>query len=113
MSCASTRSTEPRHFLERFDAFGGDFPLAGPGVAVTRGRAGLHRGEAAHAAVLFVEFAADFHDLARRLGAAGEQAAADHRVGQRQRLDDVAGLGDAAVGEDASRPSSRAAREQT
>jgi hypothetical protein len=42
----------------------------------------------------------DFHDLARRLAAAGEQAAADDGVGEGERLDDVAGLGDAAVGDE-------------
>ena len=69
-------------------------------VAVTRRRAGLHRRQAAHAAVLFVELAADLHHLARRFRATGEDPAANHRVRQRQRLHDVAGLGDAAVGED-------------
>src|SRR6185312_7600444 len=52
------------NFLERVDALGGD--LAGEVVLVVtiaRGTAGLHGGERSHAAVLFVDLAADFHDL--------------------------------------------------
>ncbi|OQB89931.1 MAG: hypothetical protein BWX86_02335 [Verrucomicrobia bacterium ADurb.Bin122] len=89
-------------FLEGFDAFGGEF--AGGVVlvlAVAGGAAGLHGGDAAHAAVLFIELAVDFHDLARRLAATGEQTAAHDGVGQREGFDDVARLGDAAVGDDA------------
>src|ERR1043166_1716834 len=66
------------NFLQRFHPFRRDLLRRILLVAVTRGRAGFHRGEAAHAAVLFVKFAADFHDLARRFGATREQAAANH-----------------------------------
>src|SRR5262249_4961096 len=89
------------NFLERLDALGGD--LAHRVVLVvtlSRGRAGLHRGVRTHAAVLFVELAGNFHDFARRFTAAGEQAAEDDRVGEGERLDDVARLRDAAVGDD-------------
>ena len=87
-------------FFERFDAFGGGF--AGGVVfvvAVARGAAGFHRGETAHAAVLFIEFAADFHDLAGGFTATGQDAAADDGVGEGEGFHDVAGFGDAAVGE--------------
>ncbi|SVA57559.1 uncharacterized protein METZ01_LOCUS110413, partial [marine metagenome] len=71
-----------RHFLERLDALGGNLAVGILWrVAVAGGGAGFHRGQAAHAAVLFVEFAADLHHLAGCLGAAGEQPAADHAVG--------------------------------
>src|ERR1017187_6504294 len=47
-------------FLERLDALGGELARGvGFFVAVTRGAAGLHRGEAAHAAILLVNFSAD------------------------------------------------------
>ena len=101
MSCASTRSTEPHTSLSASTPSGATLLRRIFFVAVTRRRAGLHRRQAAHAAVLLVEFAADFHDFARRLVAAGKDPAANHRLRQRQRLHDVAGFRDAAVGEDA------------
>src|SRR5690606_13525887 len=65
-------------FLQRLDALGRE--LARPVflvVTVPCGAAGLHRRYRAHAAVLLIEFAVDLHDLARRLAAAGEEAAED------------------------------------
>ena len=97
-SCASTRSTEPTASLSASMPSAATFCVGFVGVAVAGGGAGFHGGETPHAAVLFVKFPADFHDLARRLGAAGKQPAANHRVRQRQRFDDVAGFRDAAVG---------------
>lgn len=88
-------------FLEGFDALGGGF--AGGVVfvvAIAGGAAGFHRGEAAHAAVLFIEFAADLHNLAGGFAAAGQDAAADDGVGEGEGFYDVAGFGDAAVGEE-------------
>ena len=70
-------------------------------MAVAGGRAGFHRGVRAHAAVLFVELAGDFHDLTGCLAATGEQPAEDHGVGEREGFHDVAGLGDTAVGDEA------------
>ncbi len=70
-------------FLEGLDPFGRDFAhgiLAG--VAVASGATGLHGGGAAHAAVLLVELAVDFHELTRRFGTTGEQSATDHPVGE-------------------------------
>ena len=99
MSCASTRSTEPDTSFSASMPSGATFAFGIRFVAVTRGRAGFHRRQAAHAAILFVKFAADLHHFARRFGAAGENAAANHRVRQRQRFDDVAGFRDAAIGE--------------
>ncbi|MFM1941825.1 MAG: hypothetical protein RI897_807 [Verrucomicrobiota bacterium] len=49
---------------------------------------------------MFIEFAADFHDLAGGFGATGEEAAAHDTLGESEGLDDIAGFGDAAVGED-------------
>ena len=54
---------------------------------------------AAHAAVLFIEFPVDFHDLARSLGTACEEAAADDRVREGEGFHDVARFGDASIGE--------------
>ena len=88
-------------FLQRLDAFGCDLRGRGGGMTVARGGPGLHRGEATHAAVLFVALAVDFHDLTGRFRAAGEHAAANHRLRQGQRLHDVTGLRDAAVRDDA------------
>ena len=89
------------NFLEGFDAFGGDLAeLAAGGVAVTGGRALAHGFVRTHAAVFLISLAVDLHQLARSFSAAGEQAAEDDRVGERERLDDVAALRDAAVGED-------------
>ena len=88
-------------FFKGFDALGGGF--AGGVVfvvAIAGGAAGFHRGEAAHAAVLFIEFAADFHDLAGRFAAAGQEAAADDGVGEGEGFHDVAGFGDATVGQE-------------
>src|SRR5690606_22724891 len=88
-------------FLERFDAFGSE--LAGGVVfvvSVAGGAAVFHGGERAHAAVGFVEFAVDLDDFAGGFATAGEQTAEDDAVGEGQGLDDVAGLGDAAVGDD-------------
>ncbi len=87
-------------FLEGFDAFGGDLLGIGGGVSVACGGSGFHGGEAAHAAVLFIEFTADFHDLAGGFGATGEEAAAHDALGEGEGLDDIAGFSDAAVGED-------------
>ncbi len=98
VDCVVERAAD---FFEGFDAFGGGF--AGGVVfvvAVARGAAGFHRGETAHAAVLFIEFAADLHDLAGRFAATGQDAAADDGVGEGEGFDDVAGFGDAAVGEE-------------
>ena len=67
-------------------------------MAVPCGAAGFHRGQAAHASVLLVHFAVDFHHLPGRLGASGEQPAAYHGVGEREGLYHVAALGYAAVG---------------
>src|SRR5450755_4727089 len=50
--------------LERLDALGRDFLRGTFFVAVTRRRAGLHRRETAHAAILLVKFSRNFHDLA-------------------------------------------------
>src|ERR1035441_4770268 len=61
-------------FLERLDAFGRDLLRRILLMAVTRRRAGLHRRQAAHAAVFLVKFAADFDDIAGRLVAAGKNA---------------------------------------
>ena len=44
--------------------------------------------------------AADLHHLSGCFRAAGKDATTDHRIGQRQGLDDVARLGDPAIGED-------------
>lgn len=90
-----------RDFFEGFDAFSSN--LLGLGgrcliVPVTRCCACLHGAEAAHAAVLFVEFAVDFHDLARSLTATSEKIAKDDGVGERHGFYDVATFGDAAVG---------------
>ena len=88
-------------FLERFDAFSGGLGrnvLAV--VSVARGGAVCHCGGAAHAAVLLVELAVDFEQLARCFVAAGQQAAAHHAVGEGECFDHVSGFGDAAVGED-------------
>src|SRR5690606_7953700 len=64
------------NFLEGLDALGGDLANGVVFVvAVTGGGAGLHGGVGAHAAVLFVDLAGDFHDLARRFAATGQQAA--------------------------------------
>src|SRR5271167_2630887 len=65
-------------FLERLDAFGRDFLRRIFFVAVTRRRTGLHRRETAHAAILLVKFAADFHDFTGRFVATGENSAANH-----------------------------------
>ena len=88
------------HFLQRLDPFGRDFARRVGRVAVARGGPFFHRRQAAHAPVLLVELAANLHHLARRFRAAGEDAAANDRLGQRERLDDVPRLGDAAVGQD-------------
>ena len=80
MSCASTRSTEPHASLSASTPSGATFCVGILVVAVTRRRAGLHRRQAAHAAILLVKFAADFHDLAGRFVAAGKNAAANHRL---------------------------------
>ena len=100
-------------FLQRLDAFRRDLARRVGRVAVARGRALFHRRQAAHAAVLLVELAADLHHLARRFRAAGKNPAANDRLRQRQRLDDVAGLGDAAVGEDGDAASSAPPATQT
>ncbi len=70
-------------------------------MTVAGGGAGFHGGGTAHAAVLFVELSIDFHDLAGGFGATGQEAAADHGVGEREGFDDVAALRDAAIGDDA------------
>ena len=80
------------------------------GVAVAEGGAGFHGGEAAHATILLVELAPDLQHFTRRFRAAGKNASADDRVGQRERLDDVAGFGDAPIGEDGDPLFSRGAR---
>jgi len=77
-------------FLEGFDAFGGDFLGGVGGVAVAGSGAGFHGGDAAHAAVLFVQLAADLDDLAWGFRGAGEDPAADDAVGEREGLDDIA-----------------------
>lgn len=88
-------------FLERFDAFGGDLAeLAAGGMAVAGGGTLPHGFVRTHAAVFLISLTVDLHQLARGFAAAGEQAAEDDRVGERERLDDVAALRDAAVGED-------------
>src|SRR5215208_606212 len=70
-------------------------------VAVLRERAGAHRAERAHAAVLLVALALREDDLARRLVGAGEQRAEHHGVrAGRERLRNVARGGDAAVGDE-------------
>ena len=67
-------------------------------VAVLRERAGLHRAERAHAAVLLVALALGVDDLARRLVGAGEDRAEHDRVGAGgDRLGDVARGDHAAV----------------
>ena len=91
-----------------FDAFRHQL-LAGLGVGVeielvlevAVAAAAAHRAERAHAAV-FLEAAALIEDhLARALVGAGEQAADHHRAGaDGDRLGDVAGVADAAVGDD-------------
>src|ERR1035437_5183528 len=58
--------------LERLDAFGRNFLRRVRGMAITCRRAGFHRGEAAHAAILLVKFAADFDDVAGRFVATGK-----------------------------------------
>src|SRR5882672_11153175 len=68
-----------RRLLERLDAFGRYLRGRGGRMAVARRRTGLHRRQAAHAAILFVELAVDFQNLSRRLRATGEDAAANHR----------------------------------
>ena len=68
-------------------------------MTVTGGRTRLHRRETAHAAILFVNLAADLEQFAGRFGATRQHAAANHRVRQGQRLHDVAGLRDAAIGQ--------------
>lgn len=90
-----------RDFFEGFDAFSSN--LLGLGgrrlvVPVTRGSACLHGTKAAHSAVLFIEFAVDFHDLARSLTATSEKIAKDDRIGERHGFYDVTTFGDAAVG---------------
>ena len=88
-------------FLESLNTLGGH--LAGLimlVVTVACGAARFHGGEAAHAPVLFINFSADFHDFAGRFPAAGEQATQNDGVGQRQGFDDIAALGDAAVGDE-------------
>jgi len=89
-----------RDLLEGFDAFGCGLAGAVGCVPVAGGGAGFHGSVTPHAAVLLIEFAVDLHDLSRGLRAAGEQAAADDGIGEGERLDDVSGLGDAAVGEE-------------
>src|SRR5690606_19710745 len=87
-------------FLERFDPFGGHFSRGVElFVSVPGGRAHLHGGETSHAAVLFVKLAVDLDNFTGRFATAGEEAAADNRIGKRQRLDDIAALRDAAVGD--------------
>ena len=87
-------------FLQRLDPFRRDFAGRVGRVAVARRRPLFHGRQTAHAPVLFVELAADFHHFARRLRAAGEDPAADDRLGERERLDDVPRLRDAPIGED-------------
>src|SRR5688572_26663061 len=70
-------------------------------MAVTRGAAGLHGRVRAHAAILLIHLAVDFHDLARGFRAAGEEAAADDAVREGEGFDEVAGFGDAAIRNDA------------
>ena len=88
-------------FLESLDALGSGL---GHGVllvmAVAGGGTVLHGLAAAHATVLFVQLAVDFHDAARGFVATREQSTADEAVGEGERLHHVAGFRDAAVGED-------------
>ena len=89
------------NFLQRLHAFGGDFAGGVPGVvAVAGGAASFHRGEAAHAAILFVAFATDFNNVAGRFLAAGEQAATNYRVRQRECFDNITALGHAPIGDE-------------
>ena len=72
-------------------ALGGGVAVAGPA---------LHRAYGAHAAVLLEAPAFVNHQVAGRFLQAGQQRAQHHRAGAgRQRLDDVAGVLDAAVGD--------------
>ena len=69
-------------------------------VAVLRERARLHRAERAHPAVLLEALALRDDDLAGRLVGAGEHRAEHDDVGAGgDRLRDVAGVADAAVGD--------------
>ena len=87
------------YLFECLDAFGCGFAVDVLAVPVAGRAARLHRGVAAHTAVLFIEFPVDLHDLAWSLGAACEETAADDRVREGEGFHDVAGFGDASIGE--------------
>ena len=97
-------------FLQRLHPFGGDFASRIGRVTIARGGPGLHCREAAHATVLLVELATNLHDFAGRLRAAGEDTAANDRLGQRERLNDVPRLVDAAVRQKRDAPFLRSPR---
>ena len=84
------------------DAFGHQLQgLAHFLLEVAVGRAARHGAERAHAAIGFVAAALIEEDLARALVGAGEQRADHHAVGAGgDRLGEVAGIFDAAVGDD-------------
>src|SRR5690606_34315337 len=70
-------------------------------VAVLGERAAAHGAERSHAAVFFESLALENDDLARALVGAGEEAAEHDGAGAgRDRLGDVTGVLDAAIGDD-------------
>ena len=90
----------PRYGHAALDAFGHQLVGVGGVLEVAVLAALLHRADRAHAAVALVGAALEQLDLARRFLGAGEQAADHHRAGAGdQRLGDVAGVADAAVGD--------------
>jgi len=86
------------HLLQCLDPFRRDFACRVRRVTVARRRPLLHRRQTAHAPILLVELAANLHHLSRRFRAAGEDPAANDPMGERERLDNVPRLGDAAIG---------------
>src|SRR5207237_1007444 len=78
------------HFLQGFDAFGGDFARRIGGVAIAGSGAGFHGRQTAHATVLFVNFATDLHYLTRSFRAAGQYATANDGLSQSEGFDYIA-----------------------
>ena len=68
-----------RYFFKRFDAFGSSFE--GLYMPVTCCGTSFHRLGAAHAAVLFVEFALNLNDFSGSFAAARKQPAAHNSIG--------------------------------